>query len=238
MRYVPDRTGRFAERPHYEPNELDIMFEDIITGFLRARYGKIEFPIRTDDLTVLIEQDTDDLDTYADLSGYGRTVEGLTEFVAGRKPRVRIAKDLAESENRRNRFRTTLTHEYGHVRLHGYLFTLGASDGLFGLRSKPDFIACRRETMISAPRTDWLEWQAGYACGAVLMPITYTRTLVDAYRKRVNLYGPTPQTSTHGLALISAVMERFQVSRDAARVRLAVLGILGEAPASKSLFQA
>ncbi len=236
MRDVRDQTGRFAQRPHYEPGELDMMFEEIVIGFLKAQHGKVEFPITTDDLTVLIEQDTDDLDAYADLSAYGDTVEGVTEFVPGRKPRVRIAKDLAEVEYRENRYRTTLTHEYGHVRLHGYLFALGTSGNLFGTQRKPDIITCKRETMVTAPRADWLEWQAGYACSAILMPATHTRRVVDAYRTQANLYGPTPATSEHGRALINAVINRFQVSRDAARVRLTVLGILGQAPAVKSLY--
>jgi hypothetical protein len=237
MRYVRDLTGRFRERPHYDPKELDIMFEDIVIGFLKAQHRKVEFPVTTSDLTVLIEEDADDLDCYADLSEYGHSVEGVTEFLPGRKPRVRIAKGLAEADYRENRYRTTLTHEYGHVRLHSYLFALASDDfGLFKGKAKPDVIACKRETMITAARSDWLEWQAGYACGAILMPATYTRKVVDAYRRQINLYGPTPATSEHGLAMIDAVAEQFHVSREAARVRLAILGVLGTAPAEKSLF--
>ena len=156
MRYVRDQTGRFAERPHYEPKELDTMFERIIVDFLKAQHGKVAFPISTDDLTVLIERDAEDLDPYADLSPYGDGVEGVTEFTPGRKPRVRIAEALATSDNHENRYRTTLTHEYGHVRLHGYLFSLsGSGPGLFGTPAKPNVIACKRDTMVSAARTDW-----------------------------------------------------------------------------------
>jgi hypothetical protein len=237
MRYVRDQTGRFTERPHYEPKELDTMFERIVVEFLKAKHGKVEFPITTDDLTILIEQDSEDLDPYADLSSYGGGVEGVTEFVPGRKPRVRISAALGTSENRGNRYRTTLTHEYGHVRLHGYLFALGPrGPGLFDAKPKPDAIVCKRDTMVNAPRTDWLEWQAGYACGAILMPASHARSVVSDYRAQANLYGPVPATSEHGQALINAVVETFQVSRDAARVHLSVLGFLGSAPATGSLF--
>jgi hypothetical protein len=237
MRYVPDRTGRFAERPHYEPQELDRMFERIVGDFLKSRHGKIEFPITTDDLTVLIEQDSEDLDPYADLSGYEGKVEGVTEFWPGRKPRVRISRDLSESENRENRYRTTLTHEYGHVRLHGYLFALGpVGPDLFNNTRKPDVIVCKRDTIITASQTDWMEWQAGYACGAILMPAAYARQVADAYRRSANLYGQVPASGVHGQALIDALVTTFQVSRDAARIRLAVLGILGSATATQSLF--
>jgi hypothetical protein len=237
MRYVPDRTGRFPQRPHYEARELDTLFERITTDFLKAKYGEIHFPLTTADLTVLIEQDCDDLDPYADLSAYEGVVEGVTEFWPGRKPRVKISQTLSESENRENRLRTTLTHEFGHVRLHGYLFAMGTSTAdLFGGGRKPDVISCKRDTMISAPKNDWMEWQAGYACGAVLMPISRVRGKADEYRRMNNLYGPVPATGAHGQALIDIVVTDFQVSRDAARVRLSVLGFLGATAAVDSLF--
>ena len=113
VKYVPDRTGRFSQRPHYEPKELDRECENIIAGFLKERHGAAKYPVSTDDLTVLIERDTELLDQFADLSGYGRNVEGLTHFQPGRKPRVRISASLAGDENRQNRLRTTLAHEYG-----------------------------------------------------------------------------------------------------------------------------
>src|ERR1700704_2811135 len=83
VKYVPDRTGRFSQRPHYEPKELDRACENIIAGFLKERHGAAKYPGSTDDLTVLIERDTESLDQFADLSGYGRNVEGLTHFQPG-----------------------------------------------------------------------------------------------------------------------------------------------------------
>lgn len=79
-KYVPDNMHGFGERPHYEPRELDGIFEKIVVDFLRKKYGKVEFPISTDDLTTLIEAHVADLDQYADLSGYGVNVEGATVF--------------------------------------------------------------------------------------------------------------------------------------------------------------
>jgi IrrE N-terminal-like domain len=237
MRYVADRTGRFSERPHYKPQELDVIFERIVVEFLRGRHGDARFPITTEELTVLIENDVDDLDPYADLSGYGNEVEGVTEFVPGRLPRVRIAGELAGNENRENRYRTTLTHEFGHVRLHGYLFEVArASGSFFDSSSKANVIVCKRETIITAPQTDWMEWQAGYACGAILMPARYARASVAAYRERAGLSGPVPAATKHGQAMIDGIVEAFQVSRDAARVRLSVLGILGVPVGERTLF--
>ena len=39
MKMIPDRTGRFKERPYWEAAELDQKCEQAITSFLRQRYG-------------------------------------------------------------------------------------------------------------------------------------------------------------------------------------------------------
>jgi len=122
MKLVRDTTGRFLERPHYEPKELDQECESLICGFLKGKYGSAIFPVSTDDLATLIEQEAEDLDLYADLSMYGENVEGVTIFIPGGKPEVKIAKELSEDSRRENRLRTTLTHEFGHVHFHSYLF--------------------------------------------------------------------------------------------------------------------
>ena len=171
VKYVPDRTGRFSQRPHYEPKELDRECENIIAGFLKERHGATKYPVSTDDLTVLIERDTEFLDQFVDLSSYGCNVEGLTHFQPGRKPCVRISASLAGDENRQNRLRTTLAHEYGHVRFHAYLWDL-EPPGPDLLKSNPNasMQICYRDNILDAAQTDWMEWQAGYVCGALLMP--------------------------------------------------------------------
>lgn len=131
---------------------------------MNSEHGKAEFPITTEDITVLIEQKVSDLDQYADLSAYGANVEGVTEFSRRGKPKVLISESVHRYENR---LRTTLTHEYRHVELHAYLFAteerkLGLVPG-----QKPSAIYCKRDGIINAKKTDWMEWQAGYArsCG-------------------------------------------------------------------------
>jgi hypothetical protein len=173
MRQVRDTTGRFDLRPHYQPSELDRECEALLARFFKPTHGEIPTPILTDDLTRLIERDVSDFDPGADLSEYGRDVEGVTEFRPGRKPRVRVAGELAYDERRENRYRTTLTHEYGHVHFHGYLFALEPRSGdLLQPKDRNPVQVCKRETIIDALTTDWMEWQAGYVCGALLMPIS------------------------------------------------------------------
>jgi hypothetical protein len=219
VRYVKDMTGRFSMRPHYEPAELDKECEKVLTEFFG---GRIPMPIDTDGLARLIERDTSDFDPGADLSKYGPDVEGVTEFKAGRKPRVRIVAELAYDEIRQNRYRTTLTHEYGHVHFHAYLFDIEPQGGdLFNPQApKGGEQVCKRDGIINARKSDWMEWQAGYVCGALLMPISHFRHLVSRYQEAHRIFGPVALSSEDAAALINIIRREFHVSADAARVRL------------------
>lgn len=235
MRYVKDMTGRFSMRPHYEPAELDKACEAVLTTFVG---GRIPMPIETDDLARLIERDTSYFDPGADLSGYGHDVEGVTEFKRGQKPRVRIVAALAYEGERQNRYRTTLTHEYGHVHFHAYLFETEPQTGdLFkpmgaGAREQ----VCKRDGIINARQSDWMEWQAGYVCGALLMPVAHFRRVVSGYQRTNGIFGPVAAGSEHAAALIDKIRQEFQVSADAARVRLSQHSYLQAQARGRSLF--
>ena len=97
VKYVADRKHGFGERPHYEARELDTMFEQLAVAFLRTKYGKVEFPFKTEDLKTFVEGHVADFDQYADLSIYGSGVEGLTEFVPGGKAKVAISNHLQKN---------------------------------------------------------------------------------------------------------------------------------------------
>lgn len=227
MKWVPDRSGRFAQRPHYAPEELDTECERIISAFLLKKYGKVEYPVKTDDLTLLVEGQAD-LDSYADLTAEGEDVEGLTEFATGKRPLVRIS-DRLNAPNLENRLRTTLTHEYGHVHFHRFMFEGIELEkpSLFAREERQEANKCHRDTMISAPERDWMEWQAGYVCGALLMPASALVETVRRFREEQGaLYEPLVLTSGRGAQLIERVAATFQTSRDAARVRLLKRGIL------------
>lgn len=230
-------TGRFSQRPHYDPKELDQECEMLIVDFLKSQNGAATFPVSTDDLTRLVERDSDDLDLYADLSAFGPAVEGMTEFRRGSKPRVSISAELANDDRRKNRLRTTLTHEYGHVHFHAYLWDVEPpGPDLLGRNPHADKQICKRDDIYNAARTDWMEWQAGYVCGAVLMPVGFVRRLIKPYLDANDLYGIVGTNDSYGQELIRLVQEGFAVSSDAARVRLTKLDILGPVGAGPSLF--
>jgi hypothetical protein len=238
VRYVRDTTGRFGQRPHFEMNELDEECEHIITSFMQEQHGRLILPIPTDDLTKLIERDADDLDLYADLSDEGPDVEGITYFRPGQKPRVRIASGLSEPSRPENRLRTTLTHEYGHVKFHDPLWQrvkIPTLD-LFAEAHSISVQKCQRAKIINAAANDWMEWQAGYICGALLMPVGPLRRLIQMHLKRYNLYAPLSVSTPAARELIAQVASQFIVSQDAARVRLTKMGHITEQAVGPSLF--
>nr|WP_246204517.1 ImmA/IrrE family metallo-endopeptidase [Devosia marina] len=173
----------------------------------------------------MIERHVGDLDVYADLSEDGPEVEGVTLFAAQRKPDVAIAERLTSDDRRSNRFRTTLAHELGHVALHDPLYQEKLAMGdLFAVVAEERLI-CKRDTMVDAPMTDWMEWQACYFSGALLMP---RRAIIDLAKEHGDGITGAPRYGTEkGANLVADAMDRFLVSHDAARVRLSVLGLLG-----------
>jgi hypothetical protein len=235
MKWAKDKTGRFSQRPHYLPDEIDDECERIIREFLIKKYGKVEFPVKTDDLTVLIEQKAD-LDSYADLSGEPGEVEGLTEFTPRKRPVVRISSAL-NPQNMENRLRTTLTHEFGHVHFHQFMFDdlQNQPPPLFAPQAQAHTNKRHRDNMIGASERDWMEWQAGYACGAILMPATALLETVKRFREEKKLpYANLAVGSEQGQQLITLVTSTFQTSRDAARVRLHKRGVLADGAGART----
>lgn len=242
MKWVADQSGRFRLRPYYDREELDFECERIVSRFLERKYGVCCYPISTDDLTVMIEEDTSDLDLFADLSGLGEDVEGLTDFFPDRKPAVKISADLSVDDRREHRLRTTLAHEYGHVKFHTFMWELnrwenpestvictGKYSRLYGKFNHPlpkINPICKSSRIIDAPFEDWMEWQASYACGAFLMPLAPVNKLAEEYLKRYSDRCWLPSDTDKAVELTDLVAESFDVSTDAARVRLQKLGFL------------
>jgi len=236
MKWVKDTTGRFSKRPYYDEKELDVECESLVSSFLAQKYGKVSYPLSTEDLTILTEQHVSDLDRYADLSMEGNEVEGMTLFPRDKKPQVLIDQKLSNQPNRENRFRTTLSHELGHVKLHGFLVSLQSQLQLFNKQSSQLTIVCKRDSIINAAKVDWMEWQAGYASGAYLMPYTAVRGIVQETFESHNAPSVVSASSSIGITIIQKVQALFQVSDDAARVRLLKLDFLTSQQTPMSLF--
>jgi len=236
VKYVTDRTGRFARRPHYETRELDEECEREIRNFMRDCCGGFALPIPTDALTKLIERDAEDLDLFANLDTEGSDVEGVTDFFPGQRPHVRIRASLSERSSE-NRLRTTLSHEWGHVHFHDCLWQVEARSGTMydqlGIQPCPK---CKRDRIVNAPESDWMEWQAGYVCGSVLMPLSQVRAVVAGFSEERELYTPLVDYSPPAVALIARMKRTFLVSEAAARMRLTKLGFLSSSDHGPTLF--
>jgi len=229
VKYVPDPSGRFDRRPHYDPSELDEDCEDTITEFMRQRCGEFRLPIPTDVLTKLIESEAEELDLYADLATEGPEVEGVTHFFADSRPKVQISHLLTQDEGRGHRLRTTLTHEFGHVKFHAPLWAVEFDRQ--SRYSKPHVNRtppqqCHRSGILDAKEYDWMEWQAGYISGALLMPESHIRNLAEAALPCTGRRRPSAPDDAAVVQLVADVVGTFNVSEYAAQVRLAKLGYL------------
>ena len=68
------------------------------------------------------------------------------------------------------------------------------------------------------------------------MPKNYVTKFVAGIHEQLGIYGPVSADSMNGRKLISAIVDSFQVSREAATVRLKVLHFIGTEQAARSLF--
>jgi hypothetical protein len=209
VRWLRDASGRFPRRPHYEPSELDSVCAELLSQLRHIRSATSE-ALSTDDLTVLLEQHASDLDLYADLPP---DLDGVTDFARGTRPRVRVAARLSAHARYAHRLRTTLAHELAHVVLHNFIWWFDP-----GVPFDPAALSPR--CALRAHANDWMEWQANYCAGALLMPASAFSSAAE----------PVWERSSRGRALIREIQQRFEVSAQAATIRLRQLGRLSDRP--------
>jgi Zn-dependent peptidase ImmA (M78 family) len=222
MKLLRDPLGRPIKRLYFKTEELDERCERIVAEFMDHHSGGLKLPIPTDDLIRMIEAEADDLDLYAELP---KSVDGFTDYFADRNPEVKISERLS-APRYENRLRMTLGHEYGHVRFHAPLWRKSGPDS--DRRPAARSWRCERDTIVTAPENDWMEWQAAYISGALLMPRSYVLVMAGEIAMRDGSKFPLDIDSEPGRAVIARMMRRCQVSEQAARVRLLRLGLLTE----------
>ncbi len=213
MKWIFDSTGRFRLRPYYETDEIDFVCDSLISEFLKKKYGSLKMPILTEDIELLIESKTSDFDPYADLTGEGSNVEGMTEFYREAKPAIFVSETL-NHYSLENRRRSTLAHELGHAILHAPLLKYSLLD------LDVQQVRCNRAAIEIPNENDWMEWQAYCASGAYLMPISQVELIASGVIDIVKDSGPFYVDSSAGRGLIDRVKRAFLVSGAAARVRL------------------
>ena len=241
MKRYPGRDG--SQRLWYKPDEIEeIMEHELAKANLMPTI--VDSSV---DIEAFLERHLKvRCDQYAPLPP---EILGLTQFRAGQKPWVRINQDLTQTalddEDRPDwvvgRWRATLAHEASHVILHACLFASDASQGtLFALdEDEPEehnlHRCLKRDVLFRGQASNWREVQANMGMAALLMP---RKVFIAAYGQMVEQAGWTggvqadsPQSRT----LIRSLADRFQVSRQAAAIRLETLQLLAE-PGRQKLF--
>jgi hypothetical protein len=215
-RFIPDRVGGLAWRPYKTEAEIDEECEAVLRSYCGLAAGEaFLLPLSTDVLTNLIEAHAERLDLYADLVA---GLEGLTEISAGRRPFVRIHRDLSTTPARMNRLRSTLAHEFYHLYFHAPLYE-EAWKQLELFHDTGEKIQCTRAAILGGTQGDWREWQAAYGSGALLSP---SSVLGEIVREHTQLYGHPPYVVQGSAAttLLTRVAAYFEISEQAAMVRL------------------
>lgn len=212
--------------------------EDEIEGIMQDELRKARLLPTVASPVVDLESFTErylkaNLDQYAELDD---DVLGLSEFVLGERPQVRInrvltiaACDEVPSPGILGRWRATVAHEASHVVLHRTLFELSEFQSSLipdEELTPPRLLRCfKRDISFTRASGDWREVQANRGMAALLMP-GQVFTAVTA-EEMAAMHVPSVEAGTEAARqLAGRVATRFQVSREAASIRLGTLGYL------------
>ena len=184
-----------------------------------------------------------ELDQYAELP---EGVLGLTEFRTARRPAVSINSKLTEATEVDppnpglvGRWRATLAHEATHVLLHRYLFDpeiaqLGGGHAVDTPVKRSGLMRCLHRDVTPVSTDDWArvrrhggwrEIQANRGMAALLMPSRLFKRVVFHQMTGLGL-GSVPAGSTAAETMAGAMAEFFNVSKQAAMIRLGTLQLV------------
>lgn len=176
-------------------------------------------------------------DAYATLPA---DVLGQTNFRIGDRPLVMINADLTgvsvDDEDSplglRGRWRATVAHEGSHVLLHRCLFNQNSSQlSLFDTGESAEEPAARlqrclkRDVAYARAASDWREVQANQGMAALLMPRSVFTAACRAELTRLGV-GRVDQDTPEAHSLARRLAALFEVSRQAAEIRLGTLKLL------------
>ncbi len=149
-------------------------------------------------------------------------VLGLTELRDDGSLKISINRELTESFeaegaglSERGRWRATLAHELAHVLFHRELFPHCANQtSLFEKRQQFEPIRCFEKSVQFHPtHNDWREFQANRGMAALLMPRMLFVSSFEEMSGDAEPVEPLPSQ------IVARLAERFEVSRQAARIR-------------------
>jgi hypothetical protein len=227
MKTYRTKSGPFTERPFYTLEDV----ERICTDELR----KVDlFPLDPTPVRIerFIEKRFKIHPSYEDLP---EGVLGYTEFGLEGVRGMAVSRSLAEESSKvlERRVNTTLAHEAGHGLLHAHLFVLGQQPrSLFGegMDSNKPRILCRnggiqgirgyKETGYGGK---WWELQANLAIGALLLPRTLVKIVLEPLMEKKGLLGSEILDRTRREEAMQILTQVFDVNPIAAKIRIETL---------------
>ncbi len=238
------RAADGSVRVWFDPAEIDSLAEDALhrAGLMPT----LQTPVV--DVEALVEGYLKaDLDQYAPLP---RDVLGVTEFRSGLPPQVLINRDLTgaaldvpnPAPGARGRWRATVAHEAAHILLHRVLVEPDPSQTSL-LELPPSgaplpgqrMFRCLRREVAFGGGSDWREVQANRCMAALLMPRSVFLQAVARAKAEVGFF-PEEALRAEGLdGVVRRLARRFEVSRQAAQIRLEELGLV-TAPRQRTLY--
>jgi hypothetical protein len=177
------------------------------------------------------------MDQYANLDA---TLLGLTEFYTDGPPKIFINRDLTGAIDDdetppgiRGRWRATMAHEGTHVVIHRVLFEVNQDQKtLFQMPDQAEpqrLMRCLKKNVLfrGGGASDWREVQANMGMAALLMPQSLFRRLAGKVAEQHHLAAEALSIGSTAAAILTAEMAAlFDVSRQAAGIRLETLGIV------------
>ena len=131
-----------------------------------------------------------------------------------------MIKKLSSERRAVSRMRKKINPEYGRQPDDG-----GLSPVLTRAAAQSTF-KCPRGLILQAPAEDWMEWQASYAGGALLMPLSSVTNMVRTNIPDWNGIDRIPANSPSVREIVNQMGQTFDISPDAAQVRLTKLRII------------
>ena len=147
--------------------------------------------------------------------------------------------DPSEFRQKEGRYRYTVGHEIGHWEQHRYYFLTDPNQGdMFPELRKEPSVICR-----ASQAKEPIEWQADYFSACLLMPgpmvvaawkqhtsLSTFSTNSGTYEYWRSMNPNAPETSLSPDFATAQLARRFQVSKQAMKIRLEALSLLPQAP--------
>lgn len=233
--YIAERfLEDFCPEALKEPREIDI--ESFAFNYLKLEQDFQYLSHCGIYLGMMVFKDTDKLAVY-------NPDKNRAEYIEAREGTIIIDNSLLE-ESQECRYRFTVGHEAGHWIFHRLFFQRDMKQASSFLRPAQAVVQCRAASLEGKMKhfdqwndSDRMEWQANYMSSALFMPKSI---VVDSYNRcyfREDMERENDCDAPYYREMYTNSMAGFfNVSRQAAEIRLKSLGLMKGYPISQPKF--